>query len=438
MNGPMVPAVGAWYPGPVSTTFAQLGLSPEALDAVRRARFSAPTPIQAKAIPPALEGQDVIGCAATGTGKTAAYVLPLVERFAGQEGTLGLVLAPTRELVQQISETVRFFGDSRGVSHAVVIGGEDMAAQARVLEGRPTLVLATPGRLVDLLRSHLVEFTQLRALVLDEADRMLDMGFQEQLERILSALPRRRQTLLFSATLGPEVSAFAREELHRPVRVEVTRSGTPAERAEQRLYVVKPEEKGALLLTLLARDEETALVFAGTKERADKVHKALQRAGLRCGVLHADRTQNQRNQALQAFRDGTYRCLVATDIAARGLDVEDVGHVINYDLPHAPEDYVHRIGRTARASASGLASTFVTSKDRLMTEKIERVMRSNIPREEVPREDPIFQAEMARLAAAQRDPGPPQKDHGVKKAQSTGRHAQTHKKGAGAKKQPKT
>ena len=319
----------------------------------------------------------------------------------------------------------------------MVIGGEDMAAQVRALEGGPTLVLATPGRLVDLLRAKRVDFTQLRALVLDEADRMLDMGFQPQLEEILAALPRRRQTLLFSATLGKEVSAFAREELHRPVRVEVTRSGTPAERAEQRLYVVKPEEKGALLLTLLAREEGTALVFAGSRERADKVHKALQRAGLRCGVLHADRTQNQRQQAMKAFRDGTYRCLVATDIAARGLDVEDVGHVINYDLPHAPEDYVHRIGRTARAAASGRASTFVTAKDREMTARIERVMRANIPRAEVPREDPVFQEELARRDAAQKNPGPPQQDHGVKQPQAAGRHARTHAKGAGTKKQPK-
>ncbi len=421
----------AWYPGRVTDTFAQLGLSPEALDAVRRARYAQPTPIQAKAIPLVLAGRDFIGCAATGTGKTAAYVLPLVERMAGRAGTLGLVLAPTRELVRQISESVQFFGESRGVTHAVVIGGEDMGGQARALAERPTLVVATPGRLVDLLQSGLVEFQGLQALVLDEADRMLDMGFQPQLERILEALPRKRQTLLFSATLGPAVSAFAAAQLHEPARVEVTRSGTPAERARQRLYVVKPEEKSALLLTLLAGEEATALVFAGTKERADKVHKALQRAGYRCGVLHADRTQNQRDQAMKAFRDGTYRCLVATDIAARGLDVEDVGHVINYDLPHAPEDYVHRIGRTARAAASGVASTFVTVKDREMTARIERVMRTNIPREEVPREDPVFKAEVERLAAAQRDPGPPQKDHGVKKqpeGQGPGRHARTHGK----------
>ncbi|MFE8600750.1 DEAD/DEAH box helicase [Archangium violaceum] len=413
----------------MSDTFDQLGLSPESLDAIRRARFERPTPIQAQAIPPALAGRDVIGCAATGTGKTAAYVLPLVERFAGRKGTLGLVLAPTRELVQQIAGPVEFFGGPRGVTHAVVIGGEDMSAQAEALKRRPTLVLATPGRLVDLLGSRVAAFPQLEALVLDEADRMLDMGFQPQLEAILAALPRRRQTLLFSATLGPDVSRFAREELNRPVRVEVTRSGTPAERAEQRLYVVKPEEKSALLLTLLAKDEATALIFAASKERADKVHKALERAGYSCGVLHADRTQSQRSQTMKAFRDGTYRCLVATDIAARGLDVEDVGHVINYDLPHAPEDYVHRIGRTARASASGVASTFVTAKDRLMTERIEQIMRAGIPRATVPREDPVFQAEWERHQASQRDPGPPQKDHGVSKreaGQALGRHAKSH------------
>ncbi|MDY7230807.1 DEAD/DEAH box helicase [Hyalangium rubrum] len=415
----------------MSAPFDQLGLSPEALEAVRRARFAQPTPIQQRAIPPALAGKDVIGCAATGTGKTAAYVLPLVERFAGRQGTLGLVLAPTRELVQQIAEPVRFFSEPRGLHHAVVIGGEDMAAQVDALKQRPTFVLATPGRLVDLLENGAASFSHLEALVLDEADRMLDMGFLPQIERILAALPRRRQTLLFSATLGPDVSRFAREQLRQPVRIEVTRSGTPAERAEQRLYLVKPEEKSPLLLALLARDEATALVFTRTRERADKVHRTLQRAGYRCGVLHADRTQNQRQQAMDAFRKGTYRCLVATDIAARGLDVEDVGHVINYDLPHAPEDYVHRIGRTARAAASGVASTFATSRESATLASIERVMRAKIPRRPVPREDPIFQAEWERLQTAQRDPGPPQKDHGVSKraeGHAPGRHARTHKR----------
>ncbi|MBN1209237.1 MAG: DEAD/DEAH box helicase [Myxococcaceae bacterium] len=414
----------------MSDTFTQLGLSPEALDALRRARFARPTPIQTRAIPPALEGRDVIGCAATGTGKTAAYVLPLVERFAGKKGTLGLVLAPTRELVQQIAEPVRFFSEPRGLTHAVVIGGEDMAAQVEALKERPTFVLATPGRLVDLLEAGAASFPNLQALVLDEADRMLDMGFLPQIERILAALPRRRQTLLFSATLGPDVSRFAREQLHQPARVEVTRSGTPAERAEQRLYLVKPEEKTPLLLSLLAADEATALIFTRAKERADKVHRALQRAGYRCAVLHADRTQNQRKQAMEGFREGTYRCLVATDIAARGLDVEEVGHVINYDLPHAPEDYVHRIGRTARAEASGMASTFATQREAATIARIERIMRAKIPRRPVPREDPVFQAERERLLAAQRDPGPPQQAQGVSQrapGHAPGRHARTHK-----------
>ena len=416
----------------MSDSFVQLGLSPEALDALRRARFTQPTPIQARAIPPALAGKDVIGCAATGTGKTAAYVLPLVERFAGRKGTFGLVLAPTRELVLQIAEPVRFFAEPRGLTHAVVIGGEDMAAQVEALKQRPSFVLATPGRLVDLLQAGAAAFPKLESLVLDEADRMLDMGFLPQIERILATLPRRRQTLLFSATLGPDVTRFVREQLRSPIRVEVTRSGTPAERAEQRLYRVKPEEKSPLLLALLARDEATALVFTRTKERADKVHKTLQQAGHRCAVLHADRTQNQRKQAMEGFRKGTYRCLVATDIAARGLDVEDVGHVINYDLPHAPEDYVHRIGRTARAAASGVASTFATQKDDQVVARIEHIMRAKIPRVPVPREDALFQAEWERILASQRDPGPPQKDHQVPQREpgkTPGRHARTHKRG---------
>ncbi|MCE9666481.1 DEAD/DEAH box helicase [Myxococcus stipitatus] len=416
----------------MSDSFERLGLSPATLGVLRRVRFSQPTPIQRQAIPPALEGKDLIGCAATGTGKTAAYVLPMVERFTGRKGTLGLVLAPTRELVQQISEPVRLFSEPHGLGQAVVIGGEDMAAQVEALKAHPTFVLATPGRLVDLLESGGAAFPRLEVLVLDEADRMLDMGFQPQLERILSALPRRRQTLLFSATMGADVGRFARERLHRPVRVEVTRSGTPAERAEQRLYILDAQEKSALLLTLLARDEATALVFTRTKERADKVHRALQRAGYKSAVLHADRTQNQRRQAMEGFREGTYRCLVATDIAARGLDVEDVGHVINYDLPHAPEDYVHRIGRTARAQASGVASTFATQRDKDVVATIERIMRAQIPRVAVPREDPVFQEAWTRFVAAQKDPGPPQKDaQSPRPASTPGRHARTHGKRGG-------
>jgi ATP-dependent RNA helicase RhlE len=374
----------------VSSSFKTLGLSAESLDAVRRARFASPTPIQAQAIPPALAGRDVIGCAATGTGKTAAYLLPLVERLAGAPGPAGVVLAPTRELVQQIAEEATFFGQPRGLSQAVVIGGTDAAAQAEALRQNPSLVIATPGRLADLLQAGVVNLSTVRMLVLDEADRMLELGFMPELEKILAALPRERQTLLFSATLGHNVTRFAQEVLRKPVRVEVTPSGTPAARAVQRLYDVQSEEKYPLLLTLLARDQLSAIVFTRTRERAEKVQGYLKESGHKAALIHSDRTQGQRRQALEGFRKGQYRCLVATDIASRGLDVEDIGHVINFDLPHSPEDYVHRIGRTARAGASGRASTFVTERDTETMIAIERITRMSLPRTEVPRKDSVY------------------------------------------------
>ncbi len=415
----------------MSATFEQLGLSDESLATVRRARFTEPTPIQAQAIPPALAGRDVVGCAATGTGKTAAFLLPLVERFKGEKGTRVLVLAPTRELVLQIAEQARFFGEAHGLTHAVVIGGADMAEQVEALEREPTFILATPGRLDDLMRTGAAKLSSVRALVLDEADRMLDMGFQPQLEGILKAIPRQRQTMLFSATLGHDVTEFSNRLMIRPVRVEVTRSGTPAAKASQKLYRVTPEEKYALLLTLLSRDEVSALIFAATKQRADKIQKALKREGYKSACIHSDRTQNQRKQALAGFAKGQYRCLVATDIAARGLDVEEIGHVINFDLPHSPEDYVHRIGRTARAGASGRASTFATEMDEERLAAVEKVIRQRIPVAEVPRRDKVFIAELARFEAAQRDPGPPQPGHGVSTRpadKAPGRHARSHGK----------
>ncbi len=367
----------------MSATFESLGLSPESLATLRRARFEAPTPIQSQAIPPALAGRDVIGCAATGTGKTAAFLLPLMERFRGQEGTLGLVLAPTRELVMQIAEQARFFGEEHGLRHAVVIGGEDMNLQVEALRQQPTFILATPGRLVDLLASKAVNLSKVQGLVLDEADRMLDMGFQQQLETILEAVPKQHQTLLFSATLGHDVTEFAQRQLRKPVKVEVTPSGTPAPRAVQKLYAVAQDEKYAMLLTLLARDQASVLVFAATKQRADKVLKALKREGYKAAAIHSDRTQNQRKQALDGFAKGQYRCLVATDIAARGLDVEDIGHVINFDLPHAPEDYVHRIGRTARLGAEGDAISFACERYAQSLPDIEAYIEQKIPVEPI-------------------------------------------------------
>ena len=397
-------ASGRDSPSPVSNSFKSLGLSAESLGAVRRARFASPTPIQAQAIPPALAGRDVIGCAATGTGKTAAYLLPLVERLAGETGgPVGLVLAPTRELVQQIAEEASFFGEPRGVTRAVVIGGTDMSAQVEALRQRPALVLATPGRLADLLKEGAVNLSAVRMLVLDEADRMLEMGFVPELKQIFTALPRERQTLLFSATLGHNVTRFAQEVLRRPVQVEVTPSGTPAARAVQRMYEVEPMEKYALLLSLLARDQLSAIVFTRTRERAEKVQERLKKAGYKSATIHSDRTQGQRRQALEGFRKGQYRCLVATDIASRGLDVEDIGHVINFDLPHSPEDYVHRIGRTARAGASGRASTFVTERDEETVRAIERIIRMPVPRAEVPRQDAVFREELEAFEGGPED-----------------------------------
>ncbi|MGZ3458389.1 MAG: DEAD/DEAH box helicase, partial [Archangium sp.] len=387
----------------MSNSFKSLGLSEETLGAVRRARFASPTPIQAQAIPPALAGRDVIGCAVTGTGKTAAYLLPLVERLAGGPGPAGLVLAPTRELVQQIALEAAFFGEPRGVSQAVVIGGTDMRAQVEALRQRPTLVLATPGRLADLLKASAANLSAVRMLVLDEADRMLEMGFEPELQQVLAALPRERQSLLFSATLGHNVTRFAQEVLRRPVRVEITPSGTPAARAVQRAYEVDAVEKYPLLLSLLARDQLSAIVFTRTRERAEKVQEVLKRAGHKSAAIHADRTPGQRRQALEGFRRGQYRCLVATDIASRGLDVDDIGHVINFDLPHSPEDYVHRIGRTARAGASGRASTFITERDEETVRAIERIIRMPLPRAEVPREESVFLEELETFREGQED-----------------------------------
>ncbi len=389
-----------------STSFADLKLSPEALRALDRAGFEHPTPIQAQAIPPALAGRDVIGTAATGTGKTAAFLLPILDRLAGKTGTRALVLAPTRELAVQIGEELERFGHGRRVRGAVIIGGVGMAAQAEALREGRQIVIATPGRLVDHLQGRSARLDGVEVLVLDEADRMLDMGFKPQLDRILARVPRARQTLLFSATMGGEVADFARAHLQNPVRVEVARSGTTAARADQQVYLAGQHEKLALLLALLERDDVTTLVFTRTKRRADKVWKHVARAGHKTARIHADRSQAQRRMALEGFKDGTYRVLVATDIAARGIDVAEIGHVVNFDLPHVPEDYVHRVGRTARAAASGRASTFSSPEERDLLAAIERLTRAHIPRADVPRDAETFQAELKRAAAAQADPGP--------------------------------
>ncbi|HET9752543.1 MAG TPA: DEAD/DEAH box helicase [Myxococcales bacterium] len=379
-------------------TFAELGLSKKALSALAHAGFEAPTPIQAQAIPPALQGRDVVGSAATGTGKTLAFVLPMLERLFGKHGTRGLVLAPTRELALQIEEQVERFRHGYHLRSAAVIGGVGMSPQTQAFQKGVEIVVATPGRLNDHLDSGSARLGSVEILVLDEADRMLDMGFLPQIRRILQHLPRERQSLLFSATMAGEVAEFARENLRDPVRVEVARSGTTAERAVQQVFLVGQEEKTALLLALLEEDSLSTLVFTRTKRRADRLAKSLRRAGHDVAVIHADRSQGQRRAALEGFRSGEHRVLVATDIAARGIDVAEIGHVVNFDLPQVPEDYVHRIGRTARAEASGRASSFAAPEEHDLLRGIEKFTRKAVERAAVPRENEAFRSEVQRRA----------------------------------------
>ena len=388
-----------------------MGLTPASLAALTQAGYSNPTPIQAQTIPIALTGKDVIGCAATGTGKTAAFVLPLVERLAGKTGLRALVLAPTRELALQIAEHATRFGAVHKLRVVTLIGGVGMGPQIDGLR-HANICIATPGRLIDHLDQGTAKLTTVEALVLDEADRMLDMGFKPQLTRILAKLPKPRQTLLFSATMAGEVADFARQHSNSPVRVEVARSGTTAARATTCVYEVKPDEKTPLLLALLAEDDDSTLVFTRTKHRADKLMKALVKAGHRAERIHGNRSQSQRNLALSGFKSGKYRVLVATDIAARGIDVADIAHVVNYDLPNVPEDYVHRIGRTARAQATGHASSFCSREEDPFLRDIEKLTRARLERAAVPREDPVFIAAVAqhqeRQATAHlRAPGAP-------------------------------
>ncbi len=407
----------------MSKTFADLGLSQKALQTLERAGFEHPTPIQAQAIPPALAGKDVIGTAATGTGKTAAFVLPILERLTGKTGTRALVLAPTRELALQIGEEVERFGKGRHVHGAVVIGGVGMGQQTAAFREKREIIIATPGRLVDHLSQKTAKLDDIEILVLDEADRMLDMGFKPQLTRILQRVPKVRQTMLFSATMGAEVAEFAREALRDPVRVEVVRSGTTAERAVQHVFLATQEEKLPLLLALLEADDLSTLVFTRTKRRADKVWKVVANAGHKAARIHADRSQGQRRMALDGFKDGTYRVLVATDIAARGIDVAEIGHVVNFDLPHVAEDYVHRVGRTARAAASGRASSFAAPEENDLLRGIEKLTRVALPRAEVPRESVAFTAELERSRSARASSGPSQ-PHG-------GRHGRPHRDAGG-------
>jgi ATP-dependent RNA helicase RhlE len=361
--------------------FQELGLSEAMLRDLSKAGLHSPTPIQAKAIPPALAGRDVIGCAQTGTGKTAAFVIPIIEQVAvlPKGDPSALILAPTRELASQIVATIDKLGRHRAIAATLLVGGADMMAQVRGLRQKPDILVATPGRLLDHMWNGTVNLAVIKMLVLDEADRMLDMGFAPQINQIFDALPGERQTLLFSATLPPDLTRLLQASVNDPVRVMVTPSATTADGVTQALHYTTHHNKGELLLSLLRAEEETVLVFTRTKHRADQVGRVLGRAGHKVAVLHGDRSLSQRRAALDGFKRGTFKVLVATDIAARGIDVANIGHVINYDLPLVPEDYVHRIGRTARMKTTGRATSFVTEEDPRQLKAIEQLLGQAVP-----------------------------------------------------------
>jgi ATP-dependent RNA helicase RhlE len=368
--------------------FAELGLQPALVRVCETLEYTTPTPIQREAIPVVLTGADLIGCAETGTGKTAAFMLPIIQRLSerARPGVRVLVLAPTRELAMQIEASYRSLSPKKNLLRAVtLIGGAGMGRQTEALRRGVSIVIATPGRLLDHMERGAVDLSFVETLVLDEADRMLDMGFWPAIQRVLRALPVKRQTLLFSATMSPEIEKIARSNMHQPKLVEVSPRGQAATMVEQSAYPVAMESKTALLLDLLERERfERVLVFTRTKRGAERLSHILEARAHQVNRIHADRSQPQREAALRGFKDGRTRVLVATDIAARGIDVDAVSHVINYDVPNAPEDYVHRIGRTGRAGNTGRAITLVTPVEELNMRAIERLTGQKIERVTLP------------------------------------------------------
>ncbi|MCL7937098.1 MAG: DEAD/DEAH box helicase [marine benthic group bacterium] len=368
-------------------SFESFKLHPDLLRGITALGFEKPTPIQTQAIPPAMDGRDLLACAQTGSGKTAAFLLPVLHQIMQQPGrkTRALVVTPTRELAAQVAADLRDLAKFTPVQVAPIFGGVKMGPQEKAFRRGVDVIVATPGRLLDHLNRPYANLDSVEYLVLDEADRMLDMGFLPDIRRILGQLPKRSQTLLFSATISREIAELAGGLMRDPVSVEVERSGTAAELIEQSIYPVEQHRKTALLLDLLERGEvRDALVFTRTKRRADRVAKQLSRQGVQAERIHGNRSQSQRTAALAGFKKGRIKVLVATDVASRGIDVEALGHVVNYDVPGAPEDYIHRIGRTGRAEMKGNAFTFVSLQEEADVRNIERVLRRKLPRIRVP------------------------------------------------------
>jgi ATP-dependent RNA helicase RhlE len=375
-------------------SFGSLNLLPERLRAGSDEGYTEPTPIQAQAIPAILEGRDIMGCAQTGTGKTAGFTLPMLQLLAPHASTSpsparhpirALILTPTRELAAQVAESVKTYGKHLPLRSTIVYGGVDIAPQKKALHGGVEILIATPGRLLDHLEQKTVNLSRVEILVLDEADRMLDMGFLPDIKRILNVLPKERQTLLFSATFSEEIRRLAKDMLRAPTMIEVARRNTPAEVITHQVYEVPAARKRALLAHLIrTREMKQVLVFVRMKRDANKLARELQRDAINATAIHSDRSQAEREQALADFKEGRATVLVATDIAARGLDIEQLPFVINYELPYTPEDYVHRIGRTGRAGLSGEAISFMGADEARLLADIEKLLKRAIPRLDLP------------------------------------------------------
>jgi ATP-dependent RNA helicase RhlE len=392
--------------------FTGLGIAPRLLDVIDSLRFNDPTPIQQRSIPTGIEGKDLIAIAQTGTGKTLAFGIPMIQRLAQIKGN-GLVLLPTRELAIQVDEALHPFCRAVGMRTAVLIGGESVSIQRHALEKNPRIIIATPGRLIDLLEHRTVSLSETEILVLDEADRMLDMGFAPQINKILATVPKKRQTMLFSATMPKEIVSIAQKHMEIPIRVEIAPPGTTVEKVVQEVFFISKDAKTRLLEVILHQYPGPVLVFTRTKHGARRLARQVRLIGHSAAEIHSDRSLAQRRGALEGFKSGKFRVLVATDIAARGIDVTGIEIVINYDLPGTSEDYVHRIGRTARAGRAGRAISFATLDQRGEVKNIEQLIRAALTVKAVPTLPPGRQHPQTNTSAPSTPPPqhPPKPQH---------------------------
>lgn len=396
--------------------FSGLGISPALLGVLSRNDFHTPTPIQEQSIPAGINGDDIIGVAQTGTGKTLAFGIPMIQRIL-KDGGNGLIVVPTRELALQVSDSLRTISFQLGIKTCVIIGGAPMQRQIRELQKGPDIVIGTPGRLIDHLEQGTIKFDHVITLVLDEADRMLDMGFAPQLKRIIQTTPETRQTLLFSATMPDEIVKMARAYMKTPTRIEIARPGSTAKDVSQELFIIAQEDKPRLLEALLREYNGSVLVFTRTKYTAKRVSAIVRFIGHTSAEIHSNRSLGQRREALDGFKSGRYRVLVATDIAARGIDVSNIEIVINYDLPENADDYVHRIGRTGRAGQSGHAISFARSNQRDDIRSIEKLIRQTLPVSSLPELPNPLPTDRSRIPAEREERAPsPRKHSGSREA----------------------